>query len=70
MTPAQYKHLSQDLLDLPLGHTKAIWGVVVTRWQENVWEIGTFGRDKNCHDAASAVKAIATGERRIIEGVR
>jgi hypothetical protein len=36
--------LENELKSLPVGGTRVILGVAVTRWAEGVWETGTLGR--------------------------
>lgn len=36
--------IERELKALPVGHSKVIEWESVTRWSENVYEIGTWGR--------------------------
>ncbi len=38
------RHIEHELRDLPIGKTRMIAWEAVTRWTEETWEIGTWGK--------------------------
>jgi hypothetical protein len=38
------QQIENELRSLPVGDTRVIAGEAVTRWTENSWEIGTWGK--------------------------
>ena len=46
----------QALKSMTVGRTRVLWGKVVTRWTNEVWEVGTWGRkSQNLDEAAEAL---------------
>jgi len=37
--------IQERLLDMGVGRTSVVHGVVATRWNEDEWEVGTWGTD-------------------------
>ena len=44
---ATIANVQAELLDMPVGMTRAVSGVTITRWSDEVFEVGTWGRAEN-----------------------
>jgi hypothetical protein len=46
------------ILDIPVGMTRVVYGVAITRWSDDEFEVGTWGRDENKMGSEHAAEEI------------
>lgn len=52
-------NIQEAMLDIGVGNTKVVFGVAVTRWHKDGFEVGTWGKETHLSGSEGAAEDIA-----------
>ena len=53
------QEITNELNAITIGRTSIVWDTVVTRWSQETWEAGTFGKEQNLTNLEETKNAVS-----------